>query len=193
MNNPKIVSPLGFTPKPDLNSDPDSQWDDILDAGEKILWQGRPDGAFTFSLHNNTSFFGWLYLCGFAPIYMIIFSDTRDAYLIMGLLYFCVGIYLIYRPLQKDAITRRYTWYTLTNTRAFIATAVPKSAPTLKSYEITPATVINFRPKMPATIYFAERAIGRDKNLGKFQIGFQRIESGEEVYRLIRDIQKDTA
>lgn len=194
MNKPKIVSPLGFTPKPDLNSDPDSQWDNILGADEKILWQGRPDGAFTFSLQNSKSLLGGLGFSGFAIFWMMMASNSGGNFWMFGLIHFCMGLGMAFGPAIKDAITRRYTWYTLTNTRAIIATALPVFARTLKSYEITRETVIDFRATAPATIYFAEREIySRNKKLRTIQIGFQRIENGEEVYRLIRDIQKDTA
>ena len=44
----------------------DSSWENILDPGERILWQGRPDGAVVFRIQNAVTFLFGLAFAGFA-------------------------------------------------------------------------------------------------------------------------------
>ncbi|MCW8842142.1 MAG: aspartate carbamoyltransferase catalytic subunit [Rhodobacteraceae bacterium] len=165
-------------------------WAGLLDEGETILWQGRPDGSVTFTIANlMTSLFG-LAFAGFALFWMIMASQAGGFFWMFGLIHFCVGCGLAAGPLFWDAFRRRHTWYTLTNQRAFIATNLPFKGKSLDSYPMTADTPLSLMDGPPATVYFAAGLRrGRNGKRHHTKIGFERIEEGREVFRMMRDIQ----
>ena len=110
-----------------------------------------------------------------------------------GLLHFFVGLGVAFGATFWSAWRRRHTWYTLTDRRAFIATDIPFKGRSLKSYPITASTVLDYDSGNPASIMF-NHEMRRSKN-GSYRVdvGFERIENGAEVYRLMRDIQERQA
>ena len=166
-------------------------WEGILDEGEEILWQGRPDGQFVFRMgHIATSLFG-LVFAGFALVWMILASQAGGFFWMFGLIHFSVGVGLSVGPPIWSVWSRRHTWYTLTNEHAFIATDIPMMGRKLKSYQIDRKTRVTFESGNPASIFFAEEYRRTKNGSRRVPIGFERIENGENVFRLIRQIQKD--
>ncbi|MBR9842626.1 MAG: aspartate carbamoyltransferase catalytic subunit [Rhodobacteraceae bacterium] len=167
-------------------------WAGILDEGETILWQGRPDGAVTFGVTNiMTALFG-LAFAGFALFWMVMAAQVGGFFWMFGLIHFSVGLALAAGPIFWDAFRRRHSWYTLTNRRAFIATDLPLKGRNLESYPLTAETPLSLVDGPPTTVYFAA-GLRRGHN-GKKQhtkIGFERIDEGREVYRMMRQIQSD--
>lgn len=165
-------------------------WEGILDTGEKILWQGRPDGKIVFRPANIATFLFGLVFAGFALFWMIMASAAGGFFWAFGLIHFSVGLGLSFGAIFWGVFVRRYTWYTLTDRRAFIATDMPISRRSLKSYPITDDTVLDFAPGSLASVWFYEE-VRRNKNTStRKKIGFERITDGEEVYRMFRDIQE---
>ncbi len=168
-------------------------WEGILDEGEDIIWQGRPDTAIHLKINNIFTFLFGLAFAGFALFWMIGASRAGGGFWMFGLLHFSVGIGLSFGAIFWDAYKRRHTWYTLSDRRAFIATNIPTKGRSLKSYPITDETVLEFNQDTLSTINFAEE--WRRGNKGRrysVNIGFERIGDGEKVYSLMRDIQKTT-
>ncbi len=165
-------------------------WEGILDPGEKILWQGRPDGQVAFKIGHIFTFIFGLFFAGFAVFWMVMASQAGGFFWMFGLIHFGVGVSLSIGPPFYSAWKRRHTWYSLTNKRGFIATDTPFLRRKLASYPITPDTALGYTAGTPATIHFAQES-RRSKN-GTYQvdIGFERIDGGETVYRLMRDIQR---
>lgn len=173
-------------------SDAPEGWEGILDAGEEILWQGRPDGGF--HLRGRDFFlvaFG-LFFAGFALFWMIMAAQAPGAFWMFGLLHFGVGLAIMAGPTLWARVRRRHTWYTLTDRRAIIATDAPIQGRRLMSYPITASTRVEFIDAAQDTIHFAEE-VRRGKN-GTYTvpIGFEYIGGdGPEVLRLIRRIQTE--
>lgn len=168
---------------------PRSAWDGILDDGEEILWQGQPDPSFDLKPRQfGLALFGIMF-AGFALFWMIMAARSGGSMWAFGLIHFFVGVALAIGPQLFSAYRRRNTWYTLTDRRAFIATEFAVAGKKLKSFPINQDTRLDFIDETPATIHFAE-TIQRSKN-GSYRVpvGFERIEDGREVYRLVRDIQ----
>ena len=167
-------------------------WAGILDEGETILWQGRPDGAVSFSVANIMSSLFGLAFAGFALFWMIMAAQAGGFFWMFGLIHFSVGLMLAAGPVFWDAYRRRHTWYTLTNQRAFIATNLPLKGKHLESYPITAETTLSLVDGPPATVYFAQ-GLRRSSNGNKRhrRIGFERIDDGREVFRQMRQIQSD--
>ncbi len=171
-----------------------SGWEGILDEGEDILWQGRPDAAIQLKIGNWATFLFGLAFAGFALFWMIMASQAGGGFWMFGLLHFMVGIGLSFGAIFWDAYKRRHSWYTLTDHRAFIATDMPIKGRTLKSYPINDDTVLEYQQGQLSTIHFSEET--RRGNKGRrytVKIGFEGIGEGEKVYRLMREIQSGKA
>jgi len=168
-------------------------WEDILDKGEKILWQGRPDGTVRWKARNFITLIFGIFFAGFALFWMTMAASAGGGFWMFGLIHFTVGIAIGVGPPFFNAYKRRHSWYTLTGNRAIIATDMPMRGRKLKSYPITNETIISYDSGTPATLNFAKE-IKRGKN-GSYtiDIGFEQIDDGAEVYRLMREIQRGDA
>jgi len=174
-------------------SDTPSSWRGILDKGEDILWQGRPNGALVWELkHLPTIAFGMLF-AGFALFWMIMASSAGGGFWMFGLIHFSVGLGVAFGPPFWSAYKRRNSWYTLTNRRAIIATDLLGRGRSLKSYPIDPDTPITYvqGPQFDS-VYFATetRRTGRSGRRRNRDVGFDRITDGTEITTLIRQVQR---
>jgi hypothetical protein len=170
-------------------STPDG-WGGLLDADEKIVWQGRPDDKIALRAGNILLAVFGLIFAGFALLWMIIASGSGGYFWMFGLIHFFVGLGLSFGAIFWGGWRRRHTWYTLSNRRAFIATDLPIRGKRLKSFPITANTVLDYRKGQPATIIFGQELRNSNNSTHKVDIGFERIDDGREVYRMMRDIQK---
>lgn len=168
-----------------------SDWEGILDEGEDIRWQGRPDGAVVWKVSNFASLLFGAVFSGFALFWMIMAAQAGGGFWMFGLIHFFVGIGVAIGPVFWNTLRRRKSWYTLTNKRALIATDMPTKGRVLKSYPITKDTMFEFISGDPASISFATDQRRRKNGTYKVKIGFERIEDAKQVYALMRDIQKE--
>ncbi len=168
-------------------------WEGILDTGEKVLWQGRPDTRIIVRARHVVSFVFGIAFAGFALFWMVMAAQGGGLFWMFGLLHFFVGLGVAVGGVVWSAWRRRHTWYTLTSRRAFIATDIPFKGRSLKSYPITASTVLDYDGGDPASIMF-DHEMRRSKN-GQYRVdvGFERIEGGAEVYRLMRTVQEGQA
>ncbi len=164
-------------------------WESILDPGENIVWQGRPDGAVTLRPRNIMMLVFGLFFAGFALFWMLMAAQSGGGFWMFGLIHFAVGAGIIYAAVFWGAFKRRRSWYTLTDRRAMIATDLPLVGKRLKSWPITASSVLELEQGPPDTVNFAE-TVKRTRNGSRVvPIGFERIEAAREVYRMMRDIQ----
>lgn len=165
-------------------------WDDILDQDEQILWQGRPDGTIVFSLPAVlTTLFG-IFFAGFALFWMVMAAQGGGFFWMFGLIHFSVGISIIFGAFLAKPFRHRYTWYTLTNKRAYIATDLPFRGKRLKSYVIDDNSPLSFEEAGRfATVHFATETYRVKNRTRRRTIGFDRITDGHHVFRLMRDIK----
>lgn len=177
------------SPKNAQWSKPQAGWSDILDPGEVILWQGRPDGRVIVDASSIVmGIFGAVF-AGFAAFWMIMASQAGGYFWMFGLIHFSVGIAIMgYGPIGRP-FARRHTWYTLTNRRAIIATNLPLVGKRLHSYPITAETPISMIESDPATIIFATAPVSSRRGVRTKDIGFERIPDGHRVMSLMRKIQ----
>jgi hypothetical protein len=172
-------------------------WEGILDPGERILWQGRPDGRIAVTGEGIVqSVFGVFFL-GFAlfwtgaAFWMTAGSGTPLDFLfpLFGLPFIAVGSYLVFGHWLWSAYARRHSWYTLTDRRAIIATAYfGKKA--LQSWPIAPDTRLDLIEGPPDTIWFAEWTTRTKNGTQRHRRGFERIEDGRRVLNLMRQVQR---
>ncbi len=169
-------------------------WEGILDAGERILWQGRPAGGIRLRLPLMGGFLFGLAFAGFALFWMIMAASAGGHFWMFGLIHFSAGLGVALGPLIYDVIRRRNTWYTLTDRRAFIATDLPLAGRRLASYPIEPDTPIELVGGRPASIHFAETVRREGSSRARrIPVGFEAIADAPKVMGLIREIQKGAA
>lgn len=82
-----------------------------------------------------------------------------------GLIHFTVGAFVLFTALFGNTLRRRWTWYTLTDRRAFIATDIPFSGRELRSYPINAETVIDHQQGQYTTILFGHRRFTTNASL----------------------------
>jgi hypothetical protein len=189
-----------------------SGWEGLLEEGEEILWQGKPDSAVDYrQLASGTTLFG-LFFAGFATFWvsmaMFITSGMTDAvgrgiaffFPLFGVPFILVGLYLVFGRLFWDAYQRRRTHYTLTNRAAFIATDLLGKR-RLDRHEITARNRLSLEDDTPGTVWFAtvmhhhrrrkgpNRTGFRHATTTEENIGFRRIAEARRVFALMRDVQ----
>ena len=166
-------------------------WEGILDPGEKIVWQGRPDPGFDIPGREIPTALFALFFAGFALFWMTKAAQHGGAFWMFGLVHFSVGLGIFWKSVFGNTMRRRHAWYTLTNRRAFIATDLPFKGRELKSYPITPESPITVKAGRLATIQFArERRRGSKGRSYTIPIGFERIAEGDKVLAFLRRAQR---
>lgn len=180
-------------PRPKIDA---GGWAPYLDEGEDLVWEGRPNPGLRFRISDIfKSIFG-LFFFGFA-LFWIIMASTIGAgapggmgliFPLFGLPFVVIGAYMMVGRFFWDSFVRSKTVYALTTKRGIIArSAFGRS---LKSYPIKRGTEVEYLPGEEATIYFGKEE-RRGKN-GTYTVkrGFEYINGGDEVYRLMRAIQQ---
>ncbi len=168
-------------------------WEGILDPGEDILWQGRPDARVVWKVGHIFSFLFGLVFAGFAVFWMVMASQAPGGFWMFGLIHFSVGLGIAIGPPFWGAWRRRHTWYTLTDHRAFIATDVPFVGRRLKSYPIDGDTVLGFDSGAPGSVWFAHEYRRTKNGSRRVGIGFERVPDAQAVYAKIREAQRKRA
>ncbi|MEJ6396867.1 aspartate carbamoyltransferase catalytic subunit [Yoonia sp. 208BN28-4] len=174
----------------DLRETP-AGWDGILAPDEKIIWQGVPTARMTLRGQRIPTMAFGLFFSGFALVWMVLASQAGGSFWMFGLLHFAVGLGVAFGPLIMTYIMSGRTWYTLTNQRAYIATRSLLGAKELQSYPITPDTQLGMTGDTFKTVTFGEMTKRGSKGRSyQLKIGFRDLEDGDEVYQLMRDVQR---
>lgn len=191
-------------------STPRTGWEDILEEGELIVWQGRPHSRVIWSdLLSFETFFG-LFFAGFSLFWiagawmMTSGLSTSSAggvdaifsfFPLFGLPFLAVGVYLVAGRIFWDAYQRRRTWYTLTNRAAYIARQTFGKR-SLKRYDMVDMNSPDLQDGSPGSVFFAKEVTayqtrsrhGRRRTRTRLTpIGFRQIDDARKVYRLIVD------
>ena len=156
-----------------------------LKADEKIIWQGRPVQGLIRNpvlIGLGVVFLGlglWLAIGGFGPL--------AAAGVIPGLPFIGIGAYLAYFHARAEEKRRAATFYALTNQRAVLV-----YGPRALAYPILPESKITLKKARYDVVNFAaERKLGAQNGARWRRVGFADLENGDEVYTLMRGIQKN--
>ena len=106
-----------------------------------------------------------------------------------GLIHFSVGLSIGVLPPFWSAWSRRHTWYTLTDRRAFIATDIPLMGRKLKDYPIDTQTPLTWDDGERGNVWFANEYRKTKNGSRKIPIGFERIPDARKVYDLCRKVK----
>ena len=161
-----------------------------LDAGERILWQGRPSAALYLTLRQAgklaSGVFGLTLFLYLAQRLNMQVAPWWDVWVIVLAVFFAS----IPADILRAALIRRWSSYALTNRRALIATDLPLWGRVTKSIPIDPATPIDHHSGRHGSILFPapKRILGTGP-----KPGFERIADSAQVLTLIRRIQTGAA
>jgi hypothetical protein len=167
-----------------------------LDRGEKLLWEGAPRAGLRFRGSDIfLSLFGCFFFA-FAVFWMYMASGAMGApggiglvFPLFGLPFVAVGFYLMVGRFFWDSFVRSKTRYALTNKRAIVASSAWGRK--LRSWPIHAGTRLEFEPGDEATIWFAEEVKrGSKGRTYTTKHGFEYVEGGDELYRLMRRVQQ---
>ena len=167
-------------------------WDSILEPGEEIIWQGRPDGNWAF---HHTMLFPALQgsaILFFGSIMALVslFSFAVPQFLV-GLMIIAFGCFVLGKGVFWRSYVLRHSWYTLSNRKAYIATDMPYFGRDLKDYPITSRTPLEYHDGTLPSVYFENRTVRRGKRLVVIRTGFERIADGPKVYAKMQEIQRN--
>lgn len=159
-------------------------WQGILEDGETILWQGRPEKGVRWLDGLRTNFVMGIVITCFALFWMYEAAKSGTLMWIFGMLFLLLGLKQLAEPTIIPAYIRSRSWYTLTNRRAIIATDMPVRGRQLNSVPITRETEVTFEPGDPGSIFFGPIYVARKQGNA-----FLLIHDAEAVMRLIREVQ----
>lgn len=173
-------------------------WDEILEPGEEILWQGRPDTRLIFPPERKgTMVLGLLLVVvvvGVPPIMMlrIMPIETMPTVIIVALGFpVALGLALVLGQPFWTRHWRRRTWYTLTNRRAFITTDLPILGKRLQSWPVKSGAPLIVTKGKPPTVWFAEKRFRSNRRTRITPIGFERIADAQKVARKILALREE--
>ncbi len=169
-------------------------WEGILFPGERVIWQGQPDPRPDFSgMRLAEAVFG-VAAAGFAVFWMSAALGGGEGGF-MGLVFPLLGLPFLVIGLQKagferlwEAFVRTRTWYTLTDRRAFIATAL-FGRRRLDAYPIGPKTPLSH--ENGRDVFFATDFVTGKRGERRRKIGFTHLRDSAAVYDRMRRIKED--
>lgn len=173
-----------------MTGSPDG-WEGILEPGEQILWQGQPDAAFRLDWGDAIpGAFGFVF-SAFSAVWMWMASEGGGYFWMFGLIHFTAGLGIMgARPVGLWWM-RRHSFYSLSNSRAFIASDYPVRGRVLRFWSIRPDSPVEFIDGDIQTVNFAsETRRGARGTSTTRRIGFAGIHDGRRVIGLMRAIQR---
>jgi hypothetical protein len=169
-------------------SDP---WDGILEDGEDILWQGRPDTRFAMADADMLPMIFGLIFTAFAMLWMAIAAIGDSMFWVFGLVHFSIGIAITGYAISRHTLARKYSYYTLTSSRAIIGLSYPWAKPSLRKRRITARTKIVLDPEH--TVTFGPSGRSKRHPIPTRPPQFAHIDDAEKVFHLMQQIQKETS
>ncbi len=187
---------------------PPPGWEDILDPGETLLWQGRPDHGPAFRPQHPMQVVMGVFFVVFSTVWIKMafwitggFPDDAgglvDIFPYFGVLFLAVGLYMAGGFVLWDMLRLSRTTYTLTDRRAFIATDLPIQGRRLRSWPLDADTRLSLDDGDRGSVWFAWKEVSWRSNgslhsvkTQQVPVGFERIAEARRVYRMMRDITR---
>ncbi|MGR3436696.1 MAG: hypothetical protein ACU0CO_17710 [Shimia sp.] len=187
---------------PDGPPTPDP-WDGLLDPGERVLWQGQPDGRWAFEGQMGCAVPFGLFFAGFSVVWMGLAAQAPFPFWLFGLPFFAIGVGLVATSLFGSTWMRRRTTYTITDRRVLIGED-GRLPPALARLGLPSAgrslTSVRIEPDFPIALsergHLADITVGRstardaDGDRTTTDVALRRIEDGREVFALLRAVQR---
>lgn len=164
-----------------------ASWDEFLDDGETVLWQGQPKPVIRMDSNAKIG----LALGSVFVLYYIIGTIVRwpeipMVQVVINLVMTCVGLWLMYEATLRQIVRRKRTWYTVTNKRAFVATDPVFDERKLAVHPITPQTPLT---RKDDGILFGKTTLKTWLGQRKVPIGFFCLEDPDLVMSHLKTAQ----
>ena len=167
-----------------------SGWEGILEPGEEILWQGRPDAAPRWGdLKPRRVLFG-LFYAGFALFWMamaggMVWGGPMGGgpfalFPLFGIPFLIVGLNVMGGHVIWDAFRRARTWYTVSDRRAFVATNL-FGLKRLKGVRVNADTPMELSGDVPPSLRVGPRMGDR--------VVFEHVADARDAFRHLRAVQ----
>lgn len=172
-------------------------WEGIFTEGERILWQGRPNGDFYFPVTDVPKLVPHVIGMGVGMALVVPVALRGGPLFLLPVILMIVSMVALLKAIWSDTRRRRACHYTLSNRAGYIAVDGRKRA--LETYPITPSTEVQFAPLRAdiagdlGSVFFGIRSekIGKDNR--KMLVGFERIMDAKTVFALIQDVKEGRA
>jgi len=161
-------------------------WTEVLEDGEKLLWQGRPGIGIVVSFVHYI--FILSFVLNFANIYY--FSERSEQHSLAVHLLFIFYFLLLAWTIVGPSFVRRRSNYALKNKRALIAMHKPFAQAQITSYPAQNWTPLVLTDKPPSNLYFSSRKTLAFRAADRHQkVGFEQISDGNDVHKIMQDVQ----
>jgi hypothetical protein len=188
------------TPPPAARTRVPPGWEGYLEPGERVLWQGRPDGAMRADLTNlrRTAFGAVFAAVALVWTVAVLRQGVPNGLMALvmplaGLVFVALGVNLATGGIPFGVWRRRATTYTLTDRRAIVATQW-LGRRGLASYPLGPDTHATFDDGPPPAIWFARAFVPTEEGSARTRRGFTHLgPDARAVYDLARRIQRGQA
>lgn len=171
-----------------------------LNAGERLLWTGRPRGGIRLQAADLFLIPFSLLWCGFAVFweYRVVSQGAPFFFILWGIPFVCIGLFFVFGRFIADAKHREKTWYALTSERAIISSGLFSRS--VRSLFLRTLGEISFAEKadFSGTITFGSTGMFPAWMAGASWPGagryappaFQMIDNARSVFEMIRSAQK---
>lgn len=181
---------------------PADKFRDELNPGEKIIWSGQPQQGLRLRPSDIFMIPFSLLWGGFAFFWegTVIASGVPFFFMLWGIPFVLVGLYMIFGRFLVDVAQRSKTYYALTTERAIILSGLlNENIKTLKLQQIPEINIttrsngtgtITFGPSHPMAWMYSSSGF---PNMGRYQIApsFEMIEDARMVYQQIKRLQRE--
>lgn len=181
---------------------PLNKFHDELNPGERIIWNGQPQQGLRLRPSDALMIPFSLIWGGFAIIWesMVVSLGAPFFFMLWGIPFVLVGIYMIFGRFFFDSFQRSKTFYALTNERVIIISGVINQ--NMKTLNIKKIPEINISSKedgkgtitFGATHPMAWMNSGSGfPSLGRYNISpsFDMIDDAKAIYQQIKQLQRD--
>ena len=173
-----------------------------LDPHEKLLWSGTPQQGLLLRTTDIFMIPFSLAWGGFSLYweYSVITEGSPISFVLFGLLFVSIGIYLILGRFWADAALRRKTFYGITDSRVIILSGLFRK--NIHSISLGSLTDISLTEKpdgrgtisledvpLQDRMYEGTPVPGRSPHMSRFE----SIERARTAYNILRDAQQDAA
>lgn len=191
---------------------PPPGWEDILEPQEQILWQGRPEARFDWTLVWSNDGRSGLFLTAFSLFW--IYQAARTAHSgasddpisflfpLFGIPFLLIGLNKLFGTPWRALRLLRGSHYTLTDRNAFIGTELGGKRE-LQRFGLTDGMTPAWEDGSPGSVWFALRTSPQGGWFGKSsggaftpqteRVGFQAIPEARQVFGLMLEAQSKRA
>lgn len=173
---------------------PNTDWSGLLDPGETLLWQGRPDAGLAFGLGHLLRILRSLVMLRLFLYLLARLQTSIASYWDVRLIVLFVFFLPVPLDLVASMIRRSQQSYALTTSRALIRTRLGPFGQSLRSYPMTPDMPLTLLqgPRHASLLFAPAPKWYSGLITTPAAPGFERIGDATSVYALMRQVQKDT-